>query len=357
MGMFHGLDAILRSAIIQVGMKDAPRTRAVNNEAIELQRKAKQAKEDIKKEKNMEKATELYIEAIYYFRMYDSLACWKGSVKRVDEGLKRLTSETARYEALKENIMMRVKGFGWEWAKHAWTKNKRKYSVKELAKWLKFIITEEKKASIKKTTPSEPPTVVPVRKENSILGTQCEYVKSLDKKYFANEEDFKKRADQVRMEREARGEGSMYSLLQPFDRPDIMQLVGRRIDVLSFMPVIVNGEEKSVGRWCQGEVTRAYKGRNQPTVRVLWDPMPDVGGYEEARETDQCLLPTRWKKDKDNSWRTDVEVNIATNSRRDGVNKEELIEVGSESDIESESESESESEPKDSDSNSDGDDK
>ena len=54
------------------------------------------------------------------------------------------------------------------------------------------------------------------------------------------------------MEREARGEGSMYSLLQPFDRPDIMQLVGCRIDVLSFMPVIVDGKEKSVGRWCQG---------------------------------------------------------------------------------------------------------
>ena len=83
-----------------------------------------------------------------------------------------------------------------------------------------------------------------------------------------------------------------------------------------------------------GEVTRAYKGKNQPTVRV-------------ARETDQCLLPTKWKKDKDNSWRMDVEVNIATNSRRDGLNKEELIEVGSESDIESESESKSESEPED----------
>ena len=78
-----------------------------------------------------------------------------------------------------------------------------------------------------------------------------------------------------------------------------------------------------------GEVTRAYKGKNQPTVRV-------------ARETDQCLLPTKWKKDKDNSWRMDVEVNIATNSRRDGLNKEELIEVGSESESENDIDDESE---------------
>ena len=64
----------------------------------------------------------------------------------------------------------------------------------------------------------------------------------LDRKYFDNEEDFRKRADQVRIEREARGEGNMYSLLQPFDHPDLKQLVDRRIDVLSFMPVVVAGE-------------------------------------------------------------------------------------------------------------------
>ena len=27
---------------------------------------------------------------------------------------------------------------------------------------------------------------------------------------------------------------------------------GRRIDVLSFMTVVVGGEKKNVGRWCQG---------------------------------------------------------------------------------------------------------
>mmetsp|Transcript_29604 Transcript_29604/g.62781 ORF Transcript_29604/g.62781 Transcript_29604/m.62781 type:complete len:567 (+) Transcript_29604:520-2220(+) len=348
-GMFHGFDEILRSAIIQVGMKDAPRTRAVNNEAMELQRKAKQARENIKREKNMEKASEQYIEAIYYHRMYDSMACWKGSTARVSTGLKKLTSETARYEALKENIMVRVKGFGWEWAKHAWTKDKRKYTVKELATWLQFIIKEEKKTSIKDTMPTEPPTTTPKRKETSILGTQCEYVRSLDRKYFDNEEDFRKRANQVRMEREARGEGSMYSLLQPFDRPDLQELVGRRIDVLSFMPVIVDGEEKSVGRWCQGEVLRAYTERKKPTVRVLWDPMPDVGGYEEAKETDQFLLPTKWKKDKDNAWRMDVDVNITDNSRRDGVNIES-VEVESESESDSDGDSEIETEVSESDS-------
>ena len=86
------------------------------------------------------------------------------------------------------------------------------------------------------------------------------------------------------MEREARGEGSMYSLLQPSDHPDLKQLVDRKIDVLSFMRVVVYGELKSVGRWCQGELLRVYEGRKHQTFRVLWDPIPDVGGYEESRE-------------------------------------------------------------------------
>ena len=62
----------------------------------------------------MAKASEDYIEAIYYHRMYDSMAFWKGSASRVYEGLKELTSKMAKYDALKANIMIRVKGFGWE---------------------------------------------------------------------------------------------------------------------------------------------------------------------------------------------------------------------------------------------------
>ena len=67
--------------------------------------------------------------------------------------------------------MIRVKGFGWEWAKHAWSKNNRQYTIKELAKRLEFNIREEKKDVIKNSIPVGPPTSVPKRKENSILGT------------------------------------------------------------------------------------------------------------------------------------------------------------------------------------------
>ena len=53
------------------------------------------AKEEMIRAKNMEKATEEYIEGMYYHKMYDSAACLKGDVRVVDRELKKLTSDTA----------------------------------------------------------------------------------------------------------------------------------------------------------------------------------------------------------------------------------------------------------------------
>ena len=60
---------------------------------------------------------------------------------------------------------------------------------------------------------------------------------------------------------------SIYYLLQSFDRPGITQLKGCRIDVLSFMAVTVDGEEKV---WVGG-VRERYYGHtkvenNQPSI-------------------------------------------------------------------------------------------
>ena len=62
----------------------------------------------------MEKVTDEYIEALYLIRMYDSDACVKGDARGVKRLLKKLKSNTARYNAIKTNITIRVKGFGWE---------------------------------------------------------------------------------------------------------------------------------------------------------------------------------------------------------------------------------------------------
>ncbi len=123
---------------------------------------------------------------------------------------------------------------------------------------------------------------VPKRMDLPVLGTEIDDIADLDVKYLANEEKFRLNADRIRQAREARGEGSMYSLLQPFSRPNVNELLGRRIDML--YSCTLPGDGGNLLRWCQGEVIEIYTGKQKPTVCVLWDPMPDVEGSEELSD-------------------------------------------------------------------------
>ena len=99
----------------------------------------------------------------------------------------------------------------------------------------------------------------------------------------------------------------MYSQLQPFSRPDLDELVGKRIDVLSPFEMDDGSVEL---RWCQGEVLSVVEGAKDPSVEVEWDPMEDVSGYEEPQVIAQRLLPSLQNKDKQGGWRMDVEVDV-----------------------------------------------
>jgi hypothetical protein len=98
-GIFHGLSEVIREAIVTVAMKDAPSTRKKNNDAIQLQATAQRMKVELLKEKNLECATEAYIDGLYYYQMYFSPACWKDDRRVMAKHLKKITSDTAKYNA------------------------------------------------------------------------------------------------------------------------------------------------------------------------------------------------------------------------------------------------------------------
>ena len=135
----------------------------------------------------MANATEEFIDGLYYYSMYFPEACWKDDYQVVAINLSRLNSDTARYNALKENILIRVKGFGWDWCKHAWSKNGKKYTIAKLSTHLQYIIKVEKAYKI----PNEPPLKVPTRVNLPILGMQTDQVQKLDGQYVANRIVFK----------------------------------------------------------------------------------------------------------------------------------------------------------------------
>ena len=262
--MFHQFDDDLKHAIVLMAVREAPITREQNNKDLEAQARARQKKDEIARQENMDRVSEEYIEAMYLINMYHSDACIKDDPKNVTAVLNKLKSKTAKMRALKTNISIRVKGFGWQWAHTSWSKDGEEYSVSYLANHLCKIIRKENNMSI----PTKPKVNVPKRKKVGVLGTEAEDVSTLDEEYLKGEEDFKRRAETARTLRETSGESSVFSRMQPFYRPEICELQDKRIDVLFELNAKVKGKNKKVKRWCQGKVVKVYEDRSKPRDRV-----------------------------------------------------------------------------------------
>ena len=327
-----------------VAMKNAPATRSENTEELELQRECKRRKEEMMKKKGMEKATEAAIDAHYYWSMYFSEYCVKGDVRQVKRIVKMLSSETRMNEYLKEQVRIRTKGFGWTTGcepdySTKWTENKKKKTLKELIARVEFIVRDEKQYEI----PDEPHVITPQPAFVPVLGTRTKEFDELNEKYEEEDEDIKVTRDKLRGEREARGEGSMYSTMQAAFPPDLEQLEEKRIDVLFSLTV----NKKPVLKWCQGEVTKVYpQDEKKDTVEVEWDATPDIEGSEQIHTSDQVLKPKLWNKERKGAWRMDLDI-----APCDGDDRESSDIDGDGSDIDSDSDdsmSESEIESSDS---------
>ena len=77
------------------------------------------------------------------------------------------------------------------------------------------------------------------------------------RKYLEDEGLFRRKADRRGHERESKGQASMYSRLQPFNIPEISDLLHGKIDLKWFFRV--NGED--VPRWCQGKVVEVLENK------------------------------------------------------------------------------------------------
>jgi hypothetical protein len=80
-----------------------------------------------------------------------------------------------------------------------------------------------------------------------------------------NEEQFRKEAKELQKQREVRGKGSIFSVMQPLYCPELDELINKRIDVL-YSLLLGSGEK--VLRWCQGKVIKVMMEKAEPTVVV-----------------------------------------------------------------------------------------
>lgn len=308
----------LRTSLFIMAMEDIPATKLANSEALADQRQAKQRKQELAKEQCYAKASDKQLDILCYFEKYSMRACLR-TVEEVDECLKNLRSKAAKLSSLKENINIRVIGFGWKQFHTPWSKNGVEFTPSKLASHLKIILNAESELGI----PEVPPIELPQLKELPHLGEVTADVKALCQNLNSESDAFVLRTRDLRRDRESRGEGDRYQDYQPLNMPSVDELLNERSRIDMYCSYDVtndDGTNEKVFRWCQGEVCGVSDGKNMykpqsrrrykagEAVMVLWDPIPELD--EPAQEYPVRLLPSKWnpKNPCEDGWRLDIRI-------------------------------------------------
>ena len=312
-GLLHNLPEELKITAVMAAMEDAPATRQSNSAAIDAQRAMKRKKEELKKQKELENASDDHIESLIYHSMWDSEACMK-TVNDVTTGLKVLKYKKDKLQALKDNIQIRYKGFGWDDWKTQWSHGNVQYTIPELTKFLKDHIKEEKKK--KRSIPDKPKVPIPKRKNMPVLGTETKQRAKLDTNTVEAEDEFELKSRKEWKKREAEGIGSVHSKRQKKNAPPVDDtLIKKRIEYYCEFDMDEGGTVKEP-RWCGGVVEKICDGtwvitgkmrkcwKVGEAVEVLWDKIPDAG--LPACRARVALNPNKWNKDGIDAWRMDL---------------------------------------------------
>ena len=181
--------------------------------------------------------------------MAKSPAFWKTVQKATHEYQKR-ESNTAKLNALKEQIRIYVVGFGWKDLHHPWSKDGRAYTADELFKYLvEKLIPEQSKRGI----PNSATIDLPARKVMPQLGMRTADLDALDQRYENEKQKAIEEAVAMRnqMEDDDNGIIDRHERLQPAWPEVDEDLIDAEIEILYSY---VEPDESNKNMWCQGKV-------------------------------------------------------------------------------------------------------
>ena len=177
-GAYHMLSPEMRTSLLEFALKKSPQVRKAEKAALEKQRAAKKKKQDKLKEMKLEAATAEYVKTLTYLEMFHSPACWK-TAKDVRQRFGKLGSETAKRNAVKEQIRIRVLGLQWKDLHTPWSKDGVDFTAEQLRDILiEKIIPEQRERKILDV----PSVDLPSRGERAQLGTRSIDLDNLDAK-------------------------------------------------------------------------------------------------------------------------------------------------------------------------------
>ena len=224
------------------------------------QHEAKHEKKQILRQKKMLACQKEYGIKLTYIEMANSLAFWKTKTIAKRE-FKNLASQTARLNAVKEQIRICITGFGWQDLHHPWSKEGHTYTANELLQYLTDkLIPEQTHRGI----PTSPTMNMPSRKVTPQLGKTTADEAEFDERYENEKQKAVEEAIKLRDQLEDEGIIDRHERLQP-TRPEVNEdLIGAEIEILYSYDELDGSTTKM---WCQGEVV-AVQTRNRAQNRT-----------------------------------------------------------------------------------------
>jgi len=293
-GAYLRLPKEMHDSLLRFAIGAAPQVRKAEKVALDKQRARKDRRKEILREKKLMAAQREYANALTYIDMYHSSACWKTS-SNIRKEFSNLTSMTAKKDAMKEQINIRVLGFGWDDLHHPWSKGGVDYTPEQLRDYLIATILPEQK---KRTIPAIPSIKLPSRGDKNRLGTKSKFVEELDRRKAEKKKDFIRAAKRMRDDLDDDKVTDRYEKLQGPQRCVDETLLGDRIEILF---ELTEPDGSIVMQWCQGVVVGIKKGDK---VHIEWNKECLRDG--ELAVTEEKLLKSKWNKHVEKAWRMDL---------------------------------------------------
>ena len=295
-GQFFKLPAELQRSLITMAKQGAPNLRKRHDKALAAQKAEKLRRQQLMADKRLQDAEEKYIAAIDHFERYHSKRCWRNASEAF-RNFDRLSSESARLRAVKEQIQIRRLGFGWEAAGHQWSKDGYTYtSVELLRHFTTKVIPMEAELGI----PSEPPIKINEVTTNYTLGTKSDLDYHDENVMGESSEKLKQNAINEWERREKECETDRDALKQQNVMPTIDEsLIGFNIEYCFSYD---DEDGSSYLSWVDGHVNRIINAKPR-TVEIKWNEKKVIEG--DATVTRQKLGIRRWnpKNPTEGAWR------------------------------------------------------
>ena len=165
-GAYDVLSAREKDALMEMVVRNHRGFVEANRLALQEQLDHQQMRRKFELDKALLKSRRAYSDCIRYFRIAGEKKI--SSATELQSKLTASKSENTRKELLKEQINMRVKGYGWKQFTKAFSKKGEANigSVQDLTEWVEQMLTDEARLQV----PTEAHVPCPKRKGNPIIG-------------------------------------------------------------------------------------------------------------------------------------------------------------------------------------------